>query len=91
MLIQIGTNYVNDLYDFIKGADNEERKGPLRVLASGLITVNEMKFGSVLIFLTAFLLGLYLVYVGGIVILVIGILSILAGIAYTAGPFPVSL
>lgn len=90
LLIQIGTNYVNDLYDFIKGADSEERKGPLRVLASGLITVNEMKFGSVLIFLTAFLLGLYLVYVGGLVILVIGILSILAGIAYTAGPFPLA-
>ncbi len=90
VLIQIGTNFVNDLYDFLKGADNENRKGPIRVLASGLITVNEMKAGSILVFLSAFLLGLILVYESGMVILVIGILSILAGIAYTAGPFPLA-
>lgn len=89
-LIQVGTNFVNDLYDFLKGADNEDRKGPTRVLASGFITVNQMKAGSVLVFLTAFLLGLYLVFVGGKIILVIGVLSILAGIAYTAGPFPLA-
>jgi 1,4-dihydroxy-2-naphthoate octaprenyltransferase len=90
LLIQIGTNYVNDLYDFLKGADTEKRKGPLRVLASGLITVKEMKIGSFLIFFVAFLLGLYLVYDAGIVVLIIGILSIAAGIAYTAGPFPLA-
>lgn len=90
LLIQIGTNYVNDLYDFLKGADNEKRKGPLRVLASGLISVNEMKLGSFIIFFMAFLLGLYLVYQAGIVIFIIGIFSILAGIAYTAGPFPLA-
>ena len=43
ILIQVGTNFVNDLYDFLSGADNETRKGPTRALASGLITVNEMK------------------------------------------------
>ncbi len=90
LLIQIGTNYVNDLYDFIKGADTKERKGPLRVLASGLITVKEMEIGSFLIFFAAFLLGLYLVYDAGIVVLIIGLLSIAAGIAYTAGPFPLA-
>lgn len=90
LLIQIGTNYVNDLYDFLKGADNEKRKGPLRVLASGLITVKEMKTGSFLIFLLAFVLGLYLVYSAGPVVLMIGVLSIAAGIAYTAGPFPLA-
>ena len=90
LLIQIGTNYVNDLYDFLKGADNEKRKGPLRVLASGLITVKEMKTGSFLIFFLAFLLGLYLVYDAGIFVLIIGILSIAAGVAYTAGPFPLA-
>lgn len=89
-LIQIGTNFVNDLYDFLKGADKEDRKGPTRVLASGYITVNEMKAGSVLVFLTAFILGLYLVFVGGKIVLLIGVLSILAGIAYTAGPFPLA-
>ena len=90
LFIQIGTNFVNDLYDFLKGADTEKRKGPIRVLASGLITVNEMKFGSFLIFLAAFLLGLILVYKAGLLILWIGILSIIAGIAYTAGPFPLA-
>ena len=90
ILIQIGTNFVNDLYDFLKGADNEKRKGPLRVLANGFISVNEMKVGSVLVFLTSFLMGLYLVYVGGIVVLIIGVLSIIAGIAYTAGPYPLA-
>lgn len=90
LCIQIGTNYVNDLYDFLKGADTAKRKGPLRVLSNGLISVNEMKIGSVLIFLVAFLLGLYLVYVGGLIVLTIGILSIIAGIAYTAGPFPLA-
>ncbi len=90
ILIQVGTNYANDLYDFINGADNEKRKGPRRVLASGLISVKEMKLGIILTFGFAFLFGLYLVYEGGFVILVIGILSILAGLAYTAGPFPLA-
>ncbi len=90
LLIQIGTNFHNDLYDFLKGADNEKRKGPQRVLASGLITVNEMKIDTFFIFLLAFLLGLYLVYVAGITILVIGIISILAALAYTSGPYPLA-
>ena len=90
ILIQIGTNFTNDLYDFLKGTDTKERKGPLRVLASGLISVKEMKWGIFLVFFTAFLLGLYLVYSVGLVILWIGILSIIAGLAYTAGPFPLA-
>jgi 1,4-dihydroxy-2-naphthoate polyprenyltransferase len=90
VLIQVGTNYVNDLYDFLKGADNAKRKGPERVLASGWIKVTEMKIASILVFLTSFILGLYLVYVSGTVVLIIGVLSIIAGIAYTAGPFPLA-
>lgn len=90
LLIQIGTNFSNDLYDHLKGSDTKDRKGPLRVLASGLITVNEMKLGIFIIFSLSFLLGLYLVYSVGLVILWIGILSILAGLAYTAGPFPLA-
>jgi len=90
ILIQIGTNFTNDLYDFTKGADNEKRKGPRRVLVSGFITVNEMKTAIVVTFLISFMLGLYLVYAGGWVILVVGVFSILAGIAYTAGPFPLA-
>ena len=90
LLIQIGTNFHNDLYDFLKGADNEKRKGPQRVLASGLISVNEMKIGTLFIFSIAFVLGLYLVYTAGITILIIGIVSILAALAYTSGPYPLA-
>lgn len=90
LLIQIGTNFTNDLYDHLKGSDTKERKGPLRVLASGLISVNEMKWGIFLTFFTAFLLGMFLVYSSGIIIFWIGIFSIIAGLAYTAGPFPLA-
>jgi 1,4-dihydroxy-2-naphthoate octaprenyltransferase len=90
LLIQIGTNFTNDLYDYLRGADTQLRKGPARVLANGLITQSGMKAGILIMFISAFLLGLYLVYVGGIIILVIGILSIAAGLAYTAGPYPLA-
>ena len=90
VLIQIGTNYVNDLYDYLKGTDTADRVGPQRALASGLLSVRDMKTGIVLIFGLAFILGLYLVTLGGWWILVVGIVSILAGIAYTAGPYPLA-
>jgi 1,4-dihydroxy-2-naphthoate octaprenyltransferase len=90
LLIQIGTNFVNDLFDFLHGTDKKDRIGPLRVIASGLISKQEMKMGIYLTFGISFLLGLYLVYLGGLFILFIGIFSILAGIAYTAGPFPLA-
>ncbi|MEO8399226.1 MAG: 1,4-dihydroxy-2-naphthoate polyprenyltransferase, partial [Ignavibacteriaceae bacterium] len=90
ILIQIGTNFTNDLYDFVKGADTEKRKGPQRVLVSGLISVKEMKAGIFIIFGSAFLLGLYLVSVGGAIIFIVGVISIIAGIAYTAGPYPLA-
>ena len=90
ILIQVGTNFTNDLYDFLKGADNQKRKGPRRVLASGLISVTEMKAAIVIVFGLAFLLGLYLVFSVGLLILWVGIISIIAGIIYTAGPFPLA-
>jgi 1,4-dihydroxy-2-naphthoate polyprenyltransferase len=90
VLIQIGTNFTNDLYDFLKGTDKQDRSGPRRALASGWLTVNEMKAGVILTFGLAFFLGLYLVSIGGLPILIIGILSIAAGFAYTAGPFPLA-
>ena len=90
VLIQVGTNFVNDLYDFLSGADNEERKGPVRVLASNLITTKEMKTAIVIVFLATFILGLYLVHISTYITLLIGLLSIFAGIAYTAGPYPLA-
>jgi 1,4-dihydroxy-2-naphthoate polyprenyltransferase len=90
VLIQIGTNFTNDLYDYLKGSDTIKRKGPRRVLATGLISVNEMKLAVILVFGLTFLLGLYLVFSVGILILWVGIFSIFAGIIYTAGPFPLA-
>jgi 1,4-dihydroxy-2-naphthoate octaprenyltransferase len=90
ILIQIGTNFTNDLYDYLKGSDTIKRKGPRRVLATGLISVSEMRLAIILVFGLTFVLGLYLVYSSGILILWVGILSIFAGIIYTAGPFPLA-
>jgi 1,4-dihydroxy-2-naphthoate polyprenyltransferase len=90
LLIQIGTNMVNDLYDFLRGSDKEDRVGPLRAAASGLLSKKEMKIGVYLTFGLCFLLGMYLVYLDGPFIFFIGVISILAGIAYTAGPFPLA-
>ncbi|MBS3945365.1 MAG: 1,4-dihydroxy-2-naphthoate polyprenyltransferase [Melioribacter sp.] len=90
ILIQIGTNFVNDLYDFLAGTDKKERLGPQRAVASGIISVNQMKAGMIISFGLSFILGLYLVYLIGWEILLIGVISIIAGIAYTAGPFPLA-
>lgn len=90
LLIQIGTNFINDLFDYLKGTDKKDRVGPTRVLAAGLVSVKEMKLWINIVFGTAFILGLYLVYLGGLFVLIIGILSLLAGYAYTAGPYPLA-
>lgn len=88
ILIQIGTNFANDYYDFKKGADTEERLGPTRATQAGLIEPPIMKRAFIYTFLLAGLLGLYLVYRGGWLILIFGILSILSGFLYTGGPKP---
>jgi len=90
ILIQIGTNLTNDLYDHLRGADNKQRKGPIRVIASGLISIKEIKIAIFICFSLTFLIGLYLVYVTDWKIFLIGVLSIIAGLAYTAGPFPLA-
>jgi len=88
LLIQIGTNFANDVFDYQKGTDTQERTGPLRVTQAGLLTPRQVFLGMWVVFGLAFLIGLYLVAVGGWPILVIGVLSILSGIAYTGGPYP---
>jgi 1,4-dihydroxy-2-naphthoate octaprenyltransferase len=88
LLIQIGTNFANDVFDHKKGADTAERLGPLRVTSAGLISSRAMFAGMWLVFGLAMLVGIYLVIVGGLPIVIIGLCSILAGIAYTGGPFP---
>ena len=88
ILIQIGTNFSNDYYDYFRGVDKKERLGPLRVTQAGLVKPETMKRATILIFSLAFISGLYLIYRGGWPVLIIGLLSILFGILYTAGPYP---
>ncbi len=88
LLIQIGTNFANDYYDFKKGADTDTRIGFTRATASGLVVPETMLKATFITMAAAFVLGLYLVWHGGLPILAIGLLSILFGIAYTGGPFP---
>lgn len=87
-LIQIGTNFANDYFDFKKGADTEERIGFDRATAKGEISANAMLTATIITMGLAFLLGLYLVWHAGWVILGIGVLSLIFGILYTGGPFP---
>ena len=87
-LIQIGTNFANDYYDAVQGADTENREGFTRVTAGGLIAPETVKRAMYLTFAAAIALGTYLVYVGGVPIVVIGLLSVASGIAYTGGPYP---
>ncbi len=88
LLIQIGTNFANDYYDFKKGADTDQRIGFTRATSTGLIHPRQMLIATYITMAMAFLTGLYLVWLAGWVILVIGLLSLLFGILYTGGPFP---
>jgi 1,4-dihydroxy-2-naphthoate octaprenyltransferase len=89
VLIQIGTNFANDYYDFVKGADTSQRTGPTRATQAGLVTPAKMKKAFITTFGLTLLLGAYLVLKGGTPILIIGIASVLCGILYTAGPLPI--
>mgnify|MGYP001248051664 CR=1 FL=1 len=88
LLIQIGTNLANDYYDALNSVDTSDRIGFKRATASGLISPPQMKKAWIMTFCFAMLLGFYLLYIGGIPILLIGLLSITAGILYTGGPYP---
>lgn len=88
LAIQIGTNVANDYYDFKKGTDTEKRIGPTRVTQAGLIKPAAMKRAFIVSFGLAAVLSIWLIQRGGWPIAIIGILAILSGIFYTAGPRP---
>jgi 1,4-dihydroxy-2-naphthoate octaprenyltransferase len=88
LLVQIGTNFANDYYDFIRGADTAARVGPRRAVAAGLIAPGTMQRAMWIVFAAAFACGLGLIAWGGLWLLAIGVASILCGIAYTGGPWP---
>lgn len=88
LLLQIGSNLANDVYDDERGADTQDRLGPLRVTQSGLLGRKQVKSGMKVVFVTALTLGFYLTWVRGWMVLVIGVVAIVAAIAYTGGPWP---
>ena len=90
LLIQIGTNLANDYFDFRKGADTEDRIGPTRVTQTGLVKPESVRKAFVLAFSLAILLGGYLLFRGGWPILIIGLSSVMLGVLYTGGPFPLA-
>lgn len=89
IIIQIITNYINDLYDFLSGAD-KERIGPQRMLESGLLSQEEMTIAIKVLFILGIMCGLPLVLHGGWPILIIGLSAFLFAYLYTAGPFPLA-
>ncbi|MCA9609696.1 MAG: 1,4-dihydroxy-2-naphthoate polyprenyltransferase [Myxococcales bacterium] len=88
MWIQIGTNFANDVFDAEKGADTEDRLGPTRAVAAGLISPGAMRGAMVAAFGMATLCGVYLTWAAGWPVIAIGVASVISGIAYTGGPFP---
>ena len=88
LLLQVGTNFANDYYDAVHGADTDDREGFTRVTAGGLIEPATVKRAMYATFALAIVVGVYLVYLGGVPILVIGLASVVAGITYTGGPLP---
>ncbi len=88
LLLQVGSNLANDVYDFEQGVDSDNRLGPIRVTQAGLLSSTDVKHGMWLAFFVAAVFGAYLTAVAGWQVLVIGLASIIAAIAYTGGPFP---
>ena len=88
LLLQIGSNLANDVYDDERGADTPDRLGPVRVTQSGLLTRDQVKRGMKLVLALALAIGIYLTFVRGVLVPVIGGTAVVVALAYTAGPYP---
>ncbi len=88
LVLQITANLSNDLSDFRRGADTPDRAGPLRVAAAGLVTERQLEIAIVVTIAIAAAIGLWLTAIGGPVLLGLGVLAIVAALAYTGGPWP---
>ena len=88
LLIQVGTNLANDYYDGVRGVDEPDREGFMRVTAGGLIEPTRVRTAMIGTFGLALGIGIYISYVGGLPILVAGLASVVAGLLYTGGPYP---
>jgi 1,4-dihydroxy-2-naphthoate polyprenyltransferase len=90
VIIQLGTNFANDYFDFVKGADTEDRVGPVRATAAGWVTPGQMLLATLLTFAAITPVAVYLVAAAGWPILLIGLVSLVCGVAYTGGPYPLA-
>ncbi|HEV8550808.1 MAG TPA: 1,4-dihydroxy-2-naphthoate polyprenyltransferase [Polyangiaceae bacterium] len=88
LLLQIAANFANDVFDYEKGADTAERLGPVRAVQAGLLTPAAVRRGLYLVLALALLVGIYLTAVAGPTVVVIGLASMAAAVAYTGGPYP---
>jgi 1,4-dihydroxy-2-naphthoate octaprenyltransferase len=88
LLLQVGSNFANDVFDHEKGADREGRLGPVRAVQAGLLTPAQMRRGLVVVFGLAVLAGCFLVHAAGWPVVAIGLASIASAVAYTGGPWP---
>jgi 1,4-dihydroxy-2-naphthoate octaprenyltransferase len=87
-MLQITSNFANDVFDHEKGADTEERLGPTRAVQSGLLTARQVRIGMMTTIALGFASGIYLTSVAGWPIVAIGLASIASAVAYTGGPYP---
>jgi len=90
LLIQVGTNLYNDAIDCEQGIDTPERLGPKRATAEGWFSSTEVKRAATICFISAFICGIPLIWIGGWPIVIVGLLSLAAGYAYTGGPRPIA-
>jgi 1,4-dihydroxy-2-naphthoate polyprenyltransferase len=90
LCIQIGTNFINDAFDFKKGADGIDRLGPLRVTQGGLLSFNQVHFAGCFCFILAMLTGIPLMLHGGLPLILLFLLAIVSGYCYTGGPYPIA-
>ena len=90
LFIQVATNLANDYYDFVKGGDTAERLGPVRVTQAGILPPEAVLRGMLIALGLATLTGIYLASVAGWPVIAIGLVSMLMGVCYTGGPYPLS-
>ena len=88
LLLQVLANFANDLSDFRKGADTAARQGPMRVAAAGLVSERQLEAAIAMTIAAAGVVGAWLAYVGGPVLIGLGVLAVIAALAYTGGPWP---
>lgn len=90
VLMQIDANLINDLFDYLKGSDREDRLGPDRVFAKGWITLKAMKRGIVVVAAVACIIGSILIFYGGWQLIFVGVACVLFAYMYTGGPYPLA-